>query len=157
MVEHGTWYVPTIIAGDFVAHQAKVAGYYPPSVAAKAAAIGPLILATAGRAYKAHVKIAFGTDAAVYPHGQNAHEFELMVQAGIPPMAALQAATINAAQLLRHDRDLGSIAAGKFADVVAVPGDPLADIGVMTRVSFVMKDGVVYKMNSKAVELDPGS
>jgi imidazolonepropionase-like amidohydrolase len=157
MVEHGTWYVPTIIAGDFVAHQAKVAGYYPPSVAAKAAAIGPLILATAGRAYKAHVKIAFGTDAAVYPHGQNAHEFELMVQAGIPPMAALQAATINAAQLLRHDRDLGSIAAGKVADVVAVPGDPLADIGVMTRVSFVMKDGVVYKMNSKAVELDPGS
>ena len=75
MVEHGTWYVPTIIAGDFVARHASVPGYYPPQVAAKAAAIGPLILATAGRAYKAHVKIAFGTDAAVYPHGQNAHNF----------------------------------------------------------------------------------
>ena len=105
MVEHGTWYVPTIIAGDFVARQSKVPGYYPPQVAAKAAAIGPLILGTAGRAYKAHVKIAFGTDAAVYPHGQNAHEFELMVQAGMPPLFALQAATINAAQLLKRQQD----------------------------------------------------
>ena len=104
MVEHGTWYVPTIIARDYVAHQAKIPGFYPPQVAAKAAAIGPLILATAGRAYKAHVKIAFGTDAGVYPHGDNAHEFELMVQAGIPSMSAIQAATMNAAELLRHDR-----------------------------------------------------
>jgi imidazolonepropionase-like amidohydrolase len=152
MVEHGTWYVPTIIAGDFVARQSKVPGYYPPQVAAKAAAIGPLIMATAGRAYKAHVKIAFGTDAAVYPHGQNAHEFELMVQAGMPPMFTLQAATINAAQLLKHDKDLGTVAAGKIADVVAVPGDPIADISVMKRVSFVMKDGIVYKLNSIAVD-----
>jgi imidazolonepropionase-like amidohydrolase len=152
MVEHGTWYVPTIIAGDFVARQSKVPGYYPPQVAAKAAAIGPLIMATAGRAYKAHVKIAFGTDAAVYPHGQNAHEFELMVEAGMPPMFTLQAATINAAQLLKHDKDLGTVAAGKIADVVAVPGDPIADISVMKRVSFVMKDGVVYKLNSTAVD-----
>jgi imidazolonepropionase-like amidohydrolase len=152
MVEHGTWYVPTIIAGDFVARQSKVPGYYPAQVAAKAAAIGPLIMATAGRAYKAHVKIAFGTDAAVYPHGQNAHEFELMVQAGMPPMYTLQAATINAAQLLKHDKDLGTVAAGKFADVVAVPGDPIADISLMKRVSFVMKDGIVYKLNSTAVD-----
>ncbi len=152
MVERGTWYVPTIIAGDFVARQSKVPGYYPPQVAAKAAAIGPLIMATAGRAYKAHVKIAFGTDAAVYPHGQNAHEFELMVQAGMPPMFALQAATVNAAQLLRHDKELGSVAAGRTADVVAVPGDPIADISVMKRVSFVMKDGVVYKLNGSPVE-----
>ncbi|HTV94719.1 MAG TPA: amidohydrolase family protein [Steroidobacteraceae bacterium] len=152
MVERGTWYVPTIIAGDFVARQSKVPGYYPPQVAAKAAAIGPLILATAGRAYRAHVKIAFGTDAAVYPHGQNAHEFELMVQAGMPAMFALQAATVNAAQLLKHDRDLGSLSAGKLADVVAVPGDPIADISLMRRVSFVMKDGVVYKRNGSAVE-----
>ncbi len=155
MVEHGTWYVPTIIAGDFVARQAKVPGYYPPQVAAKALAIGPLIMATAGRAYKAHVKIAFGTDAAVYPHGQNAHEFELMVQAGMPPMFTLQAATINAAQLLKHDKDLGTVAAGKIADVVAVPGDPVEDISLMKRVSFVMKDGVVYKMNSVPVEVTP--
>jgi imidazolonepropionase-like amidohydrolase len=152
MVEHGTWYVPTIIAGDFVARQSKVPGYYPPQVAAKAAAIGPLILATASRAYKAHVKIAFGTDAAVYPHGQNAHEFELMVEAGMPPMFALQAATVSAAQLLRHDKDLGSLAKGKTADVIAVPGDPIANISLMKQVSFVMKDGVVYKLNGAPVE-----
>lgn len=152
MVEHGTWYVPTIIAGDFVARQSKVPGYYPPQVAAKAAAIGPLIQATAGRAYKAHVKIAFGTDAAVYPHGQNAHEFELMVGAGMPPMFTIQAATINAAQLLKHDKDLGTVAEGKIADVVAVPGNPIDDISVMKRVSFVMKDGVVYKLNSTPVD-----
>ena len=155
MVEHGTWYVPTIIAGDFVARQSKVPGYYPPQVAAKAAAIGPLIMATAARAYKAHVKIAFGTDAAVYPHGQNAHEFELMVQAGMPPMFTLQAATLNAAQLLRHDKDLGTVAAGKIADVVAVPGDPIADISLMKQVSFVMKDGTVYKLNGAPVERLP--
>jgi imidazolonepropionase-like amidohydrolase len=155
MVEHGTWYVPTIIAGDFVARQSKVPGYYPPQIAAKAAAIGPLIQATAGRAYKAHVKIAFGTDAAVYPHGQNAHEFELMVGAGMPPMFTIQAATISAAQLLRHDKDLGTVTAGKIADVVAVPGNPIDDISLMKRVSFVMKDGVVYKLNSAPVELSP--
>jgi imidazolonepropionase-like amidohydrolase len=152
MVEHGTWYVPTIIAGDFVARQSKVPGYYPPQVAAKAAAIGPLIQATAARAYKAHVKIAFGTDAAVYPHGQNAHEFELMVGAGMPPMFTIQAATINAAQLLKHDKELGTVAADKIADVVAVPGNPIDDISLMKQVSFVMKDGVVYKLNSAPVD-----
>ena len=155
MVEHGTWYVPTIIAGDFVARQSKVPGYYPPQVAAKAAAIGPLIQATAGRAYKAHVKIAFGTDAAVYPHGQNAHEFELMVGAGMPPMFTIQAATLNAAQLLKHDKDLGTVTAGKIADVVAVPGNPVDDISLMKQVSFVMKDGVVYKLNSIPVDTAP--
>ena len=152
MVEHGTYYVPTIIAGDFVARQAKIPGYYPATVAAKAMAIGPLIQATAGRAYKAHVKIAFGTDAAVYPHGENAHEFELMVGAGMPPMFVIQAATVNAAALLRHDKDLGSVAAGKLADVVAVPGNPIDDISLMKRVSFVMKEGVVYKLNSVPVD-----
>jgi imidazolonepropionase-like amidohydrolase len=152
MKEHGTWYVPTIIAGDFVAHKAAIPGYYPPQVAAKAAAIGPLILATAGRAYKAGVKIAFGTDAGVYPHGENAHEFELMVQAGMPTLFALQAATRNASQLLKHDKDIGSVSPGKFADVVAVPSNPLEDISVMKQVSFVMKEGVVYKRAGKAVE-----
>jgi len=156
MKEHGTWYVPTIIAGDFVARMAKVPGYYPPQVAAKAAAIGPQILATAGRAYRAGVKIAFGTDAAVYPHGQNAHEFELMTQAGMPPLFVLQAATTHAAELLRHDKALGSITKGKFADVVAVPGNPLDDISLMKRVSFVMKEGTVYKQDGKAVDVDPG-
>ena len=152
MKEHGTWYVPTIIAGDFAAQKAKVPGYYSPQVAAKAAAIGPLILNTAGRAYRAGVKIAFGTDAAVYPHGQNAHEFELMVQAGMPPMFTLRAATINAAELLGHDKDLGTVAAGKLADIIAVPGDPIADISLMKHVTFVMKDGVVYEENGKAME-----
>jgi imidazolonepropionase-like amidohydrolase len=151
MVEHGTYYVPTIIAGDFVARQAKIPGYYPATIARKAQEIGPLIQATAGRAYKAHVKIAFGTDAAVYPHGENAHEFELMVGAGMPPMFAIQAATVTAAALLRQ-KDLGSVAAGKIADVVAVPGNPIDDISLMKRVSFVMKDGVVYKLNSVPVD-----
>jgi imidazolonepropionase-like amidohydrolase len=151
MVEHGTFYVPTIIAGDFVARQAKVPGYYPATIARKAQEIGPLIQATAGRAYKAHVKIAFGTDAAVYPHGQNAHEFELMVGAGMPPMFCIQAATVSAATLLRQ-KDLGSVAPGKIADVVAVPGNPIDDISLMKRVTFVMKEGIVYKLNSVPVD-----
>ena len=151
MIERGTWYVPTIIAGDWVMRQAKIPGYYPPQVAAKALAIGPLIQATAGRAYKAHVKIAFGTDAGVYPHGDNAHEFELMVDAGMPQMFVLQAATINAAQLLKRDKDLGSVTPGKYADVVAVDGNPLDNISLMKQVSFVMKQGVVYKVNSAPV------
>jgi imidazolonepropionase-like amidohydrolase len=155
MKEHGTWYVPTIIAGDFVAHKAAIPGYYPPQVAAKAAAIGPLILGTAGRAYKAGVKIAFGTDAGVYPHGQNAHEFELMVQAGMPPLFTIQAATTHAAELLKHDKDIGSITAGKFADLVAVPGNPVDDISLMKQVGFVMKEGVVYKRDGKPVDVIP--
>jgi imidazolonepropionase-like amidohydrolase len=155
MKEHGTWYVPTIIAGDYVAHKAAVPGFYPPQVAAKAAAIGPLILGTAGRAYKAGVKIAFGTDAGVYPHGQNAHEFELMVQAGMPPLFAIQAATTHAAELLKHEKDLGSVTAGKFADLVAVTGNPLEDVGLLKQVSFVMKEGVVYKRDGKALEYNP--
>jgi imidazolonepropionase-like amidohydrolase len=155
MKEHGTWYVPTIIAGDYVAHKALIPGYYPPQVAAKAAAIGPLIIGTAGRAYKAGVKIAFGTDAGVYPHGENAHEFELMVQAGMPPLFAIQAATVHASELLKHDKDLGSVTAGKFADVVAVAGNPLDNISLLKQVSFVMKEGVVYKRDGKALEYNP--
>jgi imidazolonepropionase-like amidohydrolase len=155
MKEHGTWYVPTIIAGDYVARKAAIPGFYPPQVAAKAAAIGPLILGTAGRAYKAGVKIAFGTDAGVYPHGENAHEFELMVQAGMPAMFALQAATTHAAELLRHDKDIGSVAAGKFADLIAVPGNPVDDISQMNQVTFVMKEGVIYKRDGKSIDVLP--
>lgn len=149
MKEHGTWLVPTIIAGQFVMEKAKE-GWYPPQVARKAEEVGPVIMAMAGRAYKAGVKIAFGTDAGVYPHGENAKEFAYMVQAGMPPMFALQAATTHAAELL-HKQDLyGRIAVGRGADVIAVPGNPLDDITVMQHVSFVMKDGVVYKENGKA-------
>jgi imidazolonepropionase-like amidohydrolase len=151
MIQHGTWLVPTIIAGDYVMRQAKIPGYYPPQVAAKALAVGPLIQATAGRAYKAHVKIAFGTDAGVFPHGDNAHEFELMVDAGMPPMFVLQAATISAAQLLKREKDLGSITQGKYADLVAVDGNPLENISLMKQVGFVMKEGVVYKLKSVPV------
>jgi imidazolonepropionase-like amidohydrolase len=148
MKEHGTWLVPTLSAGDWVLQQSKVPGYYPPQVAAKAAVIGAVIKANAARAYKAGVKIAFGTDAAVYPHGQNAHEFELMVEAGMPPMFVLQSATTHAAELLHHP-ELGVLAAGKVADVVAVPGDPTADISVLKQVGFVMKAGVVYKRDGQ--------
>ncbi|MBL8298634.1 MAG: amidohydrolase family protein [Rhodanobacteraceae bacterium] len=147
MKQYGTWYVPTIIAGTFVSEKAAAEpDYYPEVVRPKALAIGPKIKGTAGAAYKAGVKIAFGTDAGVFPHGQNAREFELMVQAGMPPMFTLQAATTHAAELLGVSKDLGSLAAGKFADIVAVPGNPLQDISLMKKVSFVMKDGVVYRM-----------
>ncbi|MFI4952154.1 MAG: amidohydrolase family protein [Burkholderiales bacterium] len=151
MKEHGTWYVPTIIAGKYVAEMAEKPGYYPAQVAAKAKQVGPIIQATAGRAYKAGVKIAFGTDAAVYPHGQNAKELAYMVEAGMPPMFVLQAATTHAAELLKKSKDLGSLEAGKFADVIAVAGNPLGDITLMQKVGFVMKDGVVYRQDGHAV------
>jgi imidazolonepropionase-like amidohydrolase len=145
MKEHGTYYVPTISAGKFVAEKAKIDGYFPPVVQAKAAAIGPLIQQTFARAYKAGVKIALGTDQGVAPHGENAKEFVYMVEAGMPPMKAIQAGTIEGARLIGREKDFGSIEKGKLADIVAVPGDPLADISLMTKVSFVMKAGVIYK------------
>jgi imidazolonepropionase-like amidohydrolase len=161
MKEHGTWYVPTIIAGKYVEEKANIPGYYPAQVAEKAKMVGPIIQATAGKAYKAGVKIAFGTDAAVYPHGQNAKEFKYMVDAGMPPMFVIQAATTHAAQLLKREKDLGSVSAGKFADVVAVKGNPLDDITLMQHVDFVMKEGKVYKLNGQAqaplADVDPPS
>ncbi len=144
MKQHGTWYVPTIIAGKYVEQKAKE-GWYPPQVARKAEEVGPIIQKTAGKAYQAGVKIAFGTDAGVYPHGENAQEFVYMVQAGMPPVFVLQAATTHAAELLRKSKDLGSIAPGKYADIVAVNGNPLDDIALMQQVDFVMKAGTVYK------------
>ena len=145
MVEHGTYFVPTLSAGRYILEKAKVPGFLPPSVAAKAMLVGPAMTATFQRAYHAGVKIAFGTDQGVAPHGDNAKEFIYMVEDGMPPMKAIQAATIEGARLLGVEKDLGSVEAGKFADLVAVPGDPLADIKVMTQVSFVMKAGVIYK------------
>jgi imidazolonepropionase-like amidohydrolase len=145
MKEKGTYYVPTISAGKFVAEKSQIDGYFPAIVRPKAAAIGPLIQETFGRAYRAGVKIAFGTDQGVGPHGDNAREFIWMVEAGMPPMKAIQSATLEAARLLEAEKDLGTVEPGKFADLVAVPGDPLADITLMTRVSFVMKGGRVYK------------
>lgn len=143
--KHGTWYVPTITAGRSVADSAKIPNYFPAIVQPKAQAIGPLIQQTFAKAYKAGVKIAFGTDAGVYAHGRNWVEFTYMVAAGMPAMEAIKAATIHAAEVLGMKDKLGSITPGKIADVVAVDGDPLQDIQVMGKVSFVMKDGVVYK------------
>ena len=141
----GAWYVPTIIAGISTADSAKLPYYYPPSVTKKALEIGPKIQATFAKAYKAGVKVAFGTDAGVYKHGKNWLEFTYMIQAGMPPMEAIKAATISAADLLGVKDQLGSIEIGKIADVVAVDGDPLIDSQAFGRVVFVMKDGVIYK------------
>jgi imidazolonepropionase-like amidohydrolase len=144
MKQKGTWYVPTISAGRFVADKAKIDGYFPEVVRPKAARIGALIQDTAARAYKNGVKIAFGTDMGVGPHGENAHEFVYMVEAGMPATVALQSATIRAAEVLGVD-DQGVIEAGKRADIIAMPGNPVDDIGAVMKVDFVMKDGVVYR------------
>lgn len=145
MKDHGTYYVPTIAAGKFVAEMAKKEGYYPRVVAMKAAIIGPQIQQTFSKAYHAGVKIAFGTDTGVSFHGDNAREFIYMVEGGMKPIEAIRAATITAAQLLRKEDQLGTIEPGKLADIVAVPGDPLQNIEAMLHVGFVMKDGIVYK------------
>ena len=145
MKQRGTWYVPTISAGRYVAEKAKTAGFFPEVVRPKAQTIGPQIQGTFARAYKAGVKIAFGTDMGVGPHGDNAKEFQYMVEGGMPPLEAIRAATLYGATVMGWGDRLGAVEAGKLADIVAVPGDPVRDIGVMTRVSFVMKDGVVYK------------
>lgn len=144
MKEKGTYYVPTISAGRFVAEKAKVDGYFPEIVRPKAAAIGPQIQETFGRAHRAGVKIAFGTDQGVAPHGDNGLEFVYMVEAGMSPMAVIRSATLVGAQLLGMESQLGVVEAGKLADLVAVPGDPLADIRQMTKVLFVMKAGKIY-------------
>lgn len=145
MKERNVWYVPTISAGAFVGEFARRPGYYPDVVRPKALAVGPLIQKTFGRAYAAGVPIAFGTDAGVFPHGLNAREFVLMVEAGMPPMAAIISATVNAASLLGETGNLGAIAPGRYADIVAVPGDPTSDISQMQKVHFVMKGGTVYR------------
>jgi imidazolonepropionase-like amidohydrolase len=143
MKKHGTWYVPTITAGRFVAEKAKVPGYFPEIVRPKAERIGAQIQDTFSKAYKAGVKIAFGTDMGVGPHGENALEFGYMVEGGMPPAQALQAATYLAAQVLGVS-DIGRIEPGLRADVVAVQGNPLEDVALTRKVAFVMKDGVVY-------------
>jgi imidazolonepropionase-like amidohydrolase len=145
MKQHGTWFVPTIIAGKSVADSAKKPGYYPELVTPKALAIGPKIQSTFAKAYKEGVKIAFGTDAGVYAHGKNWMEFMYMNEAGMPMLKAIQSATVSAAELLGVTDQLGSIEKGKLADIIAVDGDPEKDVKVMGKVSFVMKDGIIYK------------
>ena len=145
MKKHGTYYVPTITAGKYVAAKAEVEGFYPEIIRPKAREIGPKIQATFAKTYKAGVNIAFGTDAGVFPHGENAKEFGYMVEVGMKPMEAIQSATMGAATLLRVDDKLGSVEAGKIADLVATDKNPLDDIHTTENVRFVMKAGVVYK------------
>lgn len=145
MKEYGTYLVPTIIAGRSSADSAKIPGYYPAMVTKKALEIGPKVQATFAKAYKAGVKIAFGTDAGVFSHGKNWLEFVYMTEAGMPILEAIQSATWNAADLMGTQNILGSIEPNKLADIIAVNGDPTKDVKVMGQVNFVMKDGVVYK------------
>jgi imidazolonepropionase-like amidohydrolase len=149
--KHGAYLVPTIIAGKTVESAAKIPGLLPPPVAEKAKIIGPLMQSSFAKAYRGGVKIAFGTDAGVYPHGQNAREFQYMVEAGMPPMEAILAATRGAADLLGQSAALGQIQSGRFADIVAVKGDPVADIKLLQNMIFVMKGGKVYKRDGRPV------
>ena len=145
MAQRGTFLVPTMMAGETVERFAK-SGVLKGLRAEKALAAAAAMRNAAKIAVANHVQIALGTDAGVIPHGTNAHEFGLMVEwGGLTPMAALKAGTVNAAKLLGWDDRLGSLATGKLADIVAVPGNPLTDIHVTERVSFVMKGGVIYK------------
>jgi cytosine/adenosine deaminase-related metal-dependent hydrolase len=107
-------------------------------------AIGPQVQATFAKAYKAGVKIALGTDAGVYPHGKNYLEFVYMVEGGMPPLETIKSATLNAAELLGINKETGSLEVGKWADIIAVKGNPVADISVLKNVVLVMKDGKVY-------------
>lgn len=145
MKKHGTYYVPTISAGKWAADKAATPGFFPDLVRPKALAIGPKIQQTFAAAYKAGVKIAFGTDSGVGAHGDNWKEFVYMTEAGMPMIEAIRAATIESARLLKADAELGTVTAGKLADLVAVPGDPLQDPNLMGQVSFVMKAGQVVK------------
>jgi imidazolonepropionase-like amidohydrolase len=147
MKKRGTAYVPTMMAMKWIAAESGNADSLPEEVRAKSERLGSQIDRTVAMAYKKGVWIVFGTDAGVFPHGLNAREFEYMVAAGIPPLAAIQSATIEAARLLRIDDELGSIEPGKLADLVAVHGDPLAEIGLLKDVALVMKDGVIYKLD----------
>jgi imidazolonepropionase-like amidohydrolase len=146
MKEHGTYLVPTLLVAQTAMGIAKA---HPeslnPSSAAKALRIAPMTVANLGAAYRAGVKIAFGTDEGLAPHGVNAREFRYLVEGGMTPRDAILAATRNAADLIGDSQDIGSVQPGRYADIIAVKGDPLSDITVLEHVSFVMKGGVTVK------------
>ena len=148
MKARGTYYVPTIMAGDWVAEKAKIPNFFPALVKPKAEKIGPQIQSTFAEAYKAGVKIAFGTDSGVSAHGDNWQEFILMTNAGMSNKDALKSATIETAKLLKVEDKLGQIKPGMLADIIAVQKNPIEDISTVENVSFVMKDGVIYKQSS---------
>lgn len=148
MKSKGTYYVPTIMAGDWVAEKAKIPNFFPALVKPKAEKIGPQIQSTFAKAYKAGVKIAFGTDSGVSAHGDNWQEFILMTNAGMTNQDALKSATIETAKLLRIEDKLGQIKPGMLADIIAVQQNPVEDISTVENVIFVMKDGVIHKDNT---------
>lgn len=145
MKQKGTCYVPTITAGKAVAENAKIQGFYHPLVVPKALELGPAIQETFRKAYKRGVKIAFGTDAGVFPHGQNAREFGFMVEVGMPPMEAIKSATITNAAVLGISDLLGTLEPGKLADIIATDENPIENIHTLENVVFVMKEGTRYK------------
>jgi len=150
MKQRGTWLVPTLLAG-FTVESLATAGRLPAPIAAKALAIAPRMHNSFKMAVDAGVKIALGTDAGVMKHGTNAREFTLMVRWGMSPMQAIVAGTSNGATLLGLERDVGTVAVGKRADIVAVTGDPLQNIQVLEHVDFVMKDGKVFKRDGQVL------
>jgi len=144
MKQHGTYLVPTLYLADWFMENAPKTGV-PPQMFAKAQVVLPAARKNIAHAFASGVKVGFGTDAAVYPHGLNAHEFAVMVKLGLTPLQAIQAATVNDADLLGWSDKVGVIEANHYADIIAVDGDPLQDVTTLERVRFVMKGGVVYK------------
>ncbi|PNQ73949.1 amidohydrolase [Hanstruepera neustonica] len=145
MIEHDAYLVPTITAGKSVTEKAKIPDYYPDVVVGKALDIGPKIQDTFGKAYKKGVGIAFGTDAGVFLHGENAKEFGYMVEAGMPEMKALQSATITNAKILNMETEIGQLQPGFIADIIATNDNPVENIKTTENVIFVMKSGKIYK------------
>ena len=144
MKEHGTYLVPTLYLGDWMMENAEQT-HMPPPLLAKAHDVIPAARKNIAHAFASGVKVAFGTDAAVYPHGLNAHEFAVMVKLGLTPLQAIQAATVNAADLLGWSGKVGTLEPGAWADIVAVEGDPVKDVTTLERVKFVMKGGEVVR------------
>jgi imidazolonepropionase-like amidohydrolase len=144
MKKNGTYLVPTLYLGDWFLENAEKL-HVPPEMIAKAKVVMPAARMNVAHAFASGVKVAFGTDAAVYPHGLNAHEFAVMVKLGLTPLQSIQTATINAADLLGWPDKVGAIEPGKWADLIAVDGDPLQDVTTLERVKFVMKGGAVVK------------
>ncbi|HEX2599511.1 MAG TPA: amidohydrolase family protein, partial [Terriglobales bacterium] len=144
MKEHGTYLVPTLYLGDWMIDNAGLTRL-PAPLLAKAKEVIPAARKNIAHAFAAGVKVALGTDAAVYPHGLNAHEFETMVKLGLTPLQSIQAGTVNAADLLGWSGKVGTLEPGAWADIVAVDGDPLKDITTLQRMKFVMKGGEVVK------------
>lgn len=146
MRQHGAWLIPTLLAGDFVARIASGPNnFLSPAQTAKALEAGPLMIGMCRRAHEAGVRIAFGTDSGVSAHGENAQEFALLVRCGLTPLEAIQAATVGAADHLQISGEAGALRPGMPADLIAVSGDPLANVTVLERVGFVMRAGRVYR------------